>query len=86
VESDATVVVLCPPDRWVAGSERGVGELDGGQAGAVDREVPTRGVAQVGFCVAVVAGGDGADAGVRAVGVGDQQQALPQDRALQRFA
>jgi hypothetical protein len=40
VESDATVVVLSPPDMGLAGGERRVGELDRDRAGAVDREVP----------------------------------------------
>jgi len=53
---------------------------------AVDREVPARGVAQVGLGVAVVAGGDGADPGVRAVGVGQQQQALPEHRSREGLA
>jgi hypothetical protein len=51
VESDATVVVLSPPDMGLAGGERRVGELDRDRAGAVDREVPAGGVAQVGFAL-----------------------------------
>ena len=70
----------------LAGSERRVGELDRDGAGAVDREVPAGGVAQVGFAVAVLAGGDGADPGVHAVRVGEQQQALPQHRSGERLA
>ena len=86
MESDATVVVLCPQITGSRAANVASASWIGGQAGAVDREVAPGGVAQVGFCVAVVAGGDGADAGVRAVGVGDEQQALPQHGALQRFA
>jgi hypothetical protein len=56
VESDATVVVLCPPDLALASRERRVGELDRDGASAVDREVPPGGVAQVSLAVAVVAG------------------------------
>ncbi len=75
-----------PPDRGVAGGERRVGELDGDGAGAVDGEVPAGGVAQVGFAVAVVAGSDGADPGVRAVRVEQQQEAFPEHRAGERLA
>jgi hypothetical protein len=75
-----------PPDRGVAGGERRVGELDRDSAGAVDREVPAGGVAQIGFAVAVVAGSDGADPGVRAVGIGQQQQAFPEHRPGERLA
>jgi len=48
--------------------------------------MPAGGVAQVGFAVGVVAGGDGADPGVRAVRVGEQQEALPEHRAGERLA
>ena len=70
------------PDLALAGRERRIGELDRDGASAVDRE----GVAQVSLAVAVVAGGGGADAGVGAVCVGDEQQALPEHGALERFA
>jgi hypothetical protein len=75
-----------PPDLGLPRRERRIGELDRDGASAVDREVPPRGVAQVSLAVAVVAAGGGADTGVGAVCIGDQQQALPEHRARERFA
>ncbi len=74
-----------PPDLALARGERRIGELDRDGTGT-DREVPPRGVAQVSLAVTVVAGGGGADPGVGAVCVGDEQQALPEHGALERFA
>ena len=73
------------PDAPLAGGEGGVGQLDGGGPGAVEGEVPAGDVADVALAVAVVALGHGADAGVGPVGVGDEQQALPQGVTLDRL-
>ena len=67
------------PDRLGAGGERGVGDLDGDGPGHLGGQVPAAHVPDVvlavpGLCVA----GDGADAGVGAVGVDGQQQPLGQ--------
>ncbi len=73
------------PDVAVAGGEGGVGQLCGDGSGAFEGEVPAGGVADVALVVAVVTLGNRPDAGVGPVGVGDQQQPLPQGVALDRL-
>ena len=78
VESEATAVEPAPQNVVRAGGEGGVGDLDRDPPRRLGGQVAAARVADVVLAVAVRAAGDGADAGVGAVGVDRQQQALGQ--------
>ncbi|GAA2355241.1 hypothetical protein GCM10010376_92710 [Streptomyces violaceusniger] len=86
VESLATVVVPCPPHRFGAGREGGVRDLHPGGLEADGGQVAAGGVAELFLTVPVLARRDRADPGVRAVRVGDQEQAFQELRLVDRLA
>jgi hypothetical protein len=63
----------------LAGGEGGVGDLDRDLPRRLGGEIAAASVADLVLAVSVLAGGDRADAGVRAVPVDRQQQPLGED-------